>query len=53
MREGFIAFLIVELSMADRAHPQTNSLWHEETIKSYLPHMTSPENERQALIRNS
>ena len=35
--------LIVLVSIAGGAEAQTNPLWHEEKVKNYLPHMTSPE----------
>src|SRR2546428_13927437 len=38
-----VLIAIVILSMAGRARAQTSPLWHEDKIKNYLPHMTSPE----------
>jgi creatinine amidohydrolase len=35
--------LTLVASLAPRALAQTNPLWHEEKIKNFLPHMTSPE----------
>ena len=35
--------LALAAGLAPRALAQTNPLWHEEKIKNFLPHMTSPE----------
>ena len=35
--------LALAASLAPRALVQTSPLWHEERIKNFLPHMTSPE----------
>lgn len=30
-------------TIVTQTQAQTNPLWHEEKVKNYLPHMTSPE----------
>ena len=42
MRKVLLGLVLVPLCFS-MAHAQTNPLWHEQKIKNYLPHMTSPE----------
>lgn len=43
-RPYVVALLLIVLLLASAgAEAQTNPLWHEDKIKNYLPHMTSPE----------
>jgi creatinine amidohydrolase len=34
---------VVGIVLSQTQLPKTNPLWHEEKVKNYLPHMTSPE----------
>ena len=38
-----VSFSLLSVCRSGVACAQTNPLWHEEKIKNYLPHMTSPE----------
>src|SRR5262245_34444007 len=43
MCKRFISGLLLAMLVASQSPAQTNPLWHEEKVKNYLPHMTSPE----------
>ena len=43
MCNRIILALLLATLVARQTQAQTNPLWHEEKVKNYLPHMTSPE----------
>ena len=43
MRSRLAAAACLAVAFASSMGAQTNPLWHEEKIKNFLPHMTSPE----------